>query len=139
VDIGPTGEWGRPVDERQWRKFCGYPTHVWAQNFFRQPDVVLIDGRFRAACFLATCLRINKKTTILFDDYLERHSYHVIEQLALPVALHGRMAEFHVEPIEDSIWAHDLFNSLLGDIALSSANNYSYSSHEEKIYPFVKK
>jgi protein O-GlcNAc transferase len=36
------------------------------------PDVVLIDGCFRVACFLACWANIQRPTTVIFDDYTER-------------------------------------------------------------------
>lgn len=135
-DIGPTGAWGRPLDETHWRKFSTYSTHVWAQPFFRQPDVVLIDGRLRAASFVATCLRVKKPTKILFDDYTNREAYHIVEKIAKPISICGRMAEFLVEPTEYPIWVHDLFNALLGDIACETQENFLYPDSHEKTYPF---
>ncbi|UWQ19681.1 hypothetical protein [Jannaschia sp. M317] len=98
VYIGPTGKWGRPVDTRQWHLFHRYPMAIWDEAFFRHPDLVLIDGRFRPACFAAVCLRAQAPITVLFDDYAERIKYHVIEQILKPVELVGRMARFEVEP-----------------------------------------
>ena len=46
VDIGPTGDWGRPRDDRAWARFHRYPLEIWDQPCFRHPDVILIDGRF---------------------------------------------------------------------------------------------
>lgn len=98
VDIGPIGKWGRPVDSTEWQKFRRYPVDIWDQPFFRHPDLVLIDGRFRPASFVTTCLRITKPVRLLFDDYFNRPQYHGIETLAKPVRSIGRMAEFHLEP-----------------------------------------
>ena len=47
VDLGKTGEWGMPENDRRWRAFPNYPLSVWDLVGFRQPDVVLVDGRFR--------------------------------------------------------------------------------------------
>jgi hypothetical protein len=98
VDIGPIGMWGRPVDATHWRKFHRYPVEIWDQPFFRHPDLVLIDGRFRPACFAATCLRITQPVRLLFDDYFDRPQYHEIETIANPTRRIGRMAEFDLEP-----------------------------------------
>jgi hypothetical protein len=98
VDIGPIGMWGRPVDSADWHKFRRYPVDVWDQPFFRHPDLVLIDGRFRPACFAAVCLRITKPVCLLFDDYFDRPQYHEVEALAKPTRAFGRMAEFILEP-----------------------------------------
>lgn len=98
VDIGPTGRWGRPVDESGWKRYHCYPNAIWDEPFFRHPDVVLIDGRFRPACLVATMLHATRPVTVLFDDYIDRPRYRLVETFLAPVRLIGRMAEFHVTP-----------------------------------------
>lgn len=98
VDIGPTKEWGRPADNSGFARYHRYPADVWDRQDFVDPDVVLIDGRFRTACFLATILRARKPLTILFDDYVDREYYHWIENIVAPVAHAGRMARFEISP-----------------------------------------
>lgn len=98
VDIGPTGEWGRPLTPEHWHRFHHYPLSIWEEPFFRHPDLVLIDGRFRTACFLITCLKITKPVTLLFDDYVNRPLYHQVEEIAAPVKTVGRMAQFDLTP-----------------------------------------
>lgn len=98
VDIGPVGAWGRPKDATAWASFHRYPLAIWDEPFFRHPDVILIDGRFRPACLATAALRITRPVTVLFDDYVPRTHYHAIEVLARPVAMIGRMAEFRLEP-----------------------------------------
>lgn len=101
VDIGPTKEWGHPVDRSKstdWQKYATSPW-VYCDEHDLSPDVVLIDGRFRVACFLATCLAIRKKTEILFDDFMGRQYYQSVLNI-VPVTRHieNRMAVFDVEP-----------------------------------------
>ena len=98
VDIGATGPWGRPLDDHAWRNFHAYPNDIWEQSWFRHPDVVLIDGRFRNACLATVLLRAERPVRVLFDDYGVRPLYHQIEEIIEPVRMIGRMAEFHVEP-----------------------------------------
>lgn len=98
ADIGPTGEWGFPTDASGYSRYPLYALGVFDQPWFRQPDVVLIDGRFRTACFLATMLRTKAPVTVLFDDYHDRPHYHWIEEFAAPVARAGRMARFQLSP-----------------------------------------
>lgn len=98
VDIGPTGNWGRPLGPEAWTRFHRYPLAVWDEPFFRQPDVVLIDGRFRPACLMAVLLRTQKPVTVLFDDYTERPAYHSVEAFLKPKEMVGRMAVFDVQP-----------------------------------------
>ena len=98
ADIGPTGKWGRPKDNSGWENYHKYPLSVWDRPDFVAPDLVLIDGRFRAACFLTTMLRTEKPITVLFDDYKERQKYHVVEEFSKPVEFVDRMAKFQIEP-----------------------------------------
>ncbi|MCU0815562.1 MAG: hypothetical protein MUF74_03485 [Cypionkella sp.] len=100
ADIGPTGDWGAPVGPKAFRKFPGYALSIWSHPDFVQPDVVLIDGRFRPACLLATAFRTQKPVKVLWDDYAGRDFYHGIEAMFRPVALHGRMAEFDIAPTQ---------------------------------------
>jgi len=99
ADIGPVGDWGRPVDATHWETFHHYPCDIWKKPFFRHPDVVLIDGRFRAACLAMTRLSITRPVTVLFDDYAERRAYHAVEDVVGPPArMIGRMARFELIP-----------------------------------------
>ncbi len=99
ADIGPTGKWGAPRDGKSRDRYPGYALSVWDRPDFVQPDVVLIDGRFRVGCFLATLFRSSRPVTVLWDDYAGRPVYHVVERYVRPVAWHGRMARFEVTPI----------------------------------------
>lgn len=98
VDIGPTGEWGAPVNEKHFRRWPEYPTSVWDRDDFQHPDVVLIDGRFRVACLLTVALRITRPIVALFDDYAHRKPYHEVEAFLRPTGLTGRMALFEMKP-----------------------------------------
>jgi hypothetical protein len=107
ANIGPTKGPGRPVSEGPWRRFLNYPFSVWQLPEFQHPEVILIDGRFRPGVFVACAQLITKPVTVLFDDYEMREPYHVVEQIAKPVRMHGRMAEFHLTPRPKS--SADLF------------------------------
>ncbi len=99
ADVGPTRRWGHPRNELRWRQYADYSLGVWDRMDFVHPDVVLIDGRFRVACFLATILRIVRPVTVMFDDYLPRLKYRAVEEWFEPVQLIGRMARFQVAPV----------------------------------------
>lgn len=100
ANIGPVGAWGRPVDTRKWQRFHHYPQDIWDQPYFRHPDVVLIDGRFRAACLAITRLKITRPVTVLFDDYVDRPAYHAVERLTGKPRIVGRMAVFELMPAQ---------------------------------------
>lgn len=98
VDIGPVGPWGRPLSDDMWRGYHRYPNSVWDQSWFRQPDVVLIDGRFRTACLATVMMRTLSPVRVLFDDYGVRERYRLVEKIIKPSKIIGRMAEFMVLP-----------------------------------------
>jgi len=99
-DIGPTKDWGYPRNNSGWHRYARYPLEVWDLPEFRQPDVVLVDGRFRTGCAMAVALRSTRPVVVLVDDYKRRKQYHQIEEfLGAPLRLHGRMAEFDVKPM----------------------------------------
>lgn len=98
IDIGPTGDWGYPIDRSKIYRYPNYSQSVWRRLSKEsvKPDVILIDGRFRVACFLISLIKAKVGTSILFDDYFNRPGYHVVEKHAAVSARHGRMAEFIV-------------------------------------------
>ena len=72
INLGKTGGCGTPLENK----------HLWpiySQNYSSEFDLVLIDGRFRVACFLDICLK-KETPTILFHDFLNRPEYHIILQ-----------------------------------------------------------
>lgn len=111
ADVGPTGPWGVPVKPREFHKFHAYALSVWDRPDFQEPELVLIDGRFRAACLVAVMMRISKPITVLFDDYLKRRYYHGVERLARKEEIVGRMARFTVTP---GAIPHDMVTKAVG-------------------------
>ena len=97
-DVGETKEWGRPVDDSEWRRYSRYPLQVWQLKEFRHPDVVLVDGRFREGCALAAAFLAERPITLLFDDYVGRQQYHHVEEFLGTPELTGRMARFDITP-----------------------------------------
>ena len=96
-DIGIVGGWGEPKGQEGFRDYWQYATMPWvtmSQKELTVPDLILIDGRFRVACFLVSLINANQATVILFDDYTERPEYHVVEKYATLVGVSGRMALF---------------------------------------------
>lgn len=99
VPIGPTGMWGFPVDRNatpeQVRIWKHYPTAPWRllESLGETPDLILIDGRFRVACALESLLRLppGSECTILFDDYVTRPYYHVVESFVRDIVAFDRL------------------------------------------------
>lgn len=79
VDIGPTGDWGRPVDESGRERYPEYSSAVFARHDSTDVDLVLVDGRFRVACALSSALHTHGKSVpILIHDFSIRPEYHVV-------------------------------------------------------------
>lgn len=101
VDLGPTGPWGYPSTHERHAAYWQYPMAPWrssaSSRMAEGPPLVLIDGRFRVACMLLTCVYAPADTTILFDDYADREYYHVIEAFATPSEMVDRMAVFRLK------------------------------------------
>lgn len=96
ADIGPTKAWGHPSSMAKAALWPRYVGDVWTAMADRDeaPDLILIDGRFRVASFLISALMAPAGCIVLFDDYFDRASYHVVEQFIAPRRSAGRMAEF---------------------------------------------
>lgn len=109
VNLGEVGAWGRPIDYSKRDFFDEYTDFIWKQP--EKPDIVLVDGRFRVCCFL-TCLKLaNEGTRILFDDYIDRPFYHIVENHAPRLKVCGRQCLFTVPPKSEID-----FDALNGDI-----------------------
>jgi len=97
-DIGPIKDRGYPLAEDETTRplFPKYAKTVWQVLLQRDltADFVLIDGRFRVACFVETLQHCTPQTTVLFDDYLNRKAYHIVEEIVRPTEMVGRMAIF---------------------------------------------
>ena len=48
---------------------------------------------------LAVAFRTEKPVTLLFDDYLPRKAYHVVEEFLGQPEIIGRMAVFEISPM----------------------------------------
>jgi hypothetical protein len=105
-DIGPVGLWGKPYDNSASQNFPNYALAVWEREDFQHPDVVLVDGRFRTACVLATILNAKAPVLLLFDDYSDRSRYHWIEKVIEPTQRVGRMAVFEIVPGKTNLAGH---------------------------------
>lgn len=99
IDVGEIGDWGRPIDFKKRENFKVYTDQLWEQNL--KPDLVLIDGRFRVACFLTCLLKAPIGTMIIFDDYTNRPEYHIVEEFLEIKESSGRQGIFIVEKLEN--------------------------------------
>ncbi len=86
VNIGPTGAWGTPIDSSETHNYPTYSVLPWekSRELKLEPDVVLIDGRFRVSCFLTSLILAKHGCILIFEDYVNRPQYHVVEELIKP-------------------------------------------------------
>ena len=96
VYVGETKMWGYPINQDFKHMWSEYPVAPWkmAREKRLNPDTIIIDGRFRVACFLYSIGHSKPGTTIFWDDYVNRKSYHVVEEICKPQKIHGRAAVF---------------------------------------------
>lgn len=115
ANLGPTGDWGYPLDESMLKSWPSYYASPWSifHTENRSPDLILIDGRFRTSCFLYSILNCESGTRILWDDYLNRPEYHFVENVLAPQGLVDDMAIFNVtSSINRNLASTLLFNNL---------------------------
>jgi hypothetical protein len=92
ANLGPVGRFGYPLTYAKRGNFAAYTDVIWQQD--AKPEVVLIDGRFRVACFLTSLLYGPPGVQIIFDDYAERPHYHLVEEVLAPRQRGARQAIF---------------------------------------------
>ena len=94
VDLGDVSDYGYPIDYSMGDFFNLYTDFLWNQD--EKPSVVLIDGRFRVCCFLTSLKFADEGTHIIFDDYMNRPEYHIVEKYVERVEHCGRQCLFIV-------------------------------------------
>jgi hypothetical protein len=94
IDCGTVKKWGKPIDLSKKDSFIQYAEFLWKQDI--KPDMVLVDGRFRVLCFLISLKHANENTKLIFDDYVDRPHYHIVEKILQPIEFDGRQAYFCV-------------------------------------------
>ena len=100
INVGKTSEWGYPISYSNRKVFIKYISFIWEQS--KLPDLILIDGRFRVACFLYSLMKAKKGTKIIFDDY-NRKEYHVVEEYIKPIQIEKDQALFIVPEIINTL------------------------------------
>lgn len=93
VNCGPVADWGMPRGYQLRSRFSSYFTSPFDRCSVA-PDLILIDGRFRVASFLTAILLSPPGTKILFDDYMGRQQYHIVEEYCDAPSIFGRQALF---------------------------------------------
>lgn len=92
IDLGAVTGWGTPATYDHREYFVRYFEAGFDGGF--DPDVILVDGRFRVACFLSALLLAGPGTKIIFDDYPMRPHYQIVEEILEPESISSRQALF---------------------------------------------
>ena len=111
VNLGELSKWGRPKSYLFRNQFIDYISIIWRFNY--KADIILIDGRFRVACFLYSLMSAKKDSIIIFDDYMNRPHYHVVEEIIPKFEVCGRQAFFKVSKELDFALIKELFNKFI--------------------------
>mgnify|MGYP000156134903 FL=1 len=90
---------GYPINYNKSDSYKDYTNWIWEQSI--KPDTVLIDGRFRVCCFLTSLKFADEGTRIIFDDYVGRPHYHVVEKFIDRKEVCGRQCLFVVPKNDD--------------------------------------
>ncbi len=109
INLGEIENWGRPKTYEYRKQFIDYISCVW--TFKLKADVTLIDGRFRVASFLFSLINAKEGSMIIFDDYVNRPHYHVVEEVLEAHTYCGRQAVFIVPKVFNKQLAQDLLNN----------------------------
>ena len=109
INLGEIENWGRPKNYRYRKHFIDYISNVWTYNL--KADVILIDGRFRVACFLYSLINAKEGSIIIFDDYTDRAHYHVVEEVIEVYENCGRQAIFKAPKVLNKQLAEELLNN----------------------------
>ena len=99
ADLGEIGGWGRPLGYSKSCNFSDYTDFIWKQS--EKPSLVLVDGRFRVCCFLTSLKFAYPGTKIIFDDYVNRPYYHLVEKYVSRISECGRQCLFIVPQKSD--------------------------------------
>lgn len=115
VNVGPLESWGRPKTLDQKSNFIVYAESIWTHGEFK-PTLVLIDGRFRISCFFMCLAKADSGTLLVFDDYIMRPLYSIVEKYLKPTGLYGRQAHFEIPDFSQE--KKDEFYSLATEYSL---------------------
>ena len=58
-NLGDVGGWGYPLSYEKKERFSDYTNYIWRQK--KNPQLVLVDGRFRVCCFLTSLSTLKKE------------------------------------------------------------------------------
>ena len=92
ITAGYYGNPGKETNVEIWKKYI--------QSYKKEynTDIILIDGRFRVACGLDIINKIRNDTIVLIHDYINRKSYHILEEYYLKLETWDTLVAFIKRP-----------------------------------------
>jgi hypothetical protein len=100
ADIGEVKDWGYPKDATRKAVWRNYHAALRDREDGALADLVLVDGRFRVACFLQMLLWGNPDSIIAIHDFT-RPQYQVVHEFAREVARAQAFSAFVRRPGAD--------------------------------------
>lgn len=110
ADIGVVKELGYPADDTRMGDWHAYHGALRDRDGGVLADLVLVDGRFRVACFVQTLLWGNPDSVIAVHDFT-RPQYQVVHELAREVARAESLSVFVRRPGLDRKRALDVLKA----------------------------
>jgi hypothetical protein len=101
ADIGPTSDWGHPIDQSGRERWPDYAKSAARAAGAELADLYLVDGRFRVSCFLKIMQSCRADAIILFHDFSSRPAYHIVRRFAREVAVASDLSVFVPLPVND--------------------------------------
>jgi hypothetical protein len=102
IDIGPTGDWGVPIDASTKSRWPDYHSKIWKIPDSAAADLYFVDGRFRVACFAQIVLHCNPNAVIGIHDFNSRPNYHCVREIAREIATAGDISFFRPLPKKEA-------------------------------------
>lgn len=94
VDLGPVKPGGTPIHESTKPDWHLYYDAIRTRQV--DPDLILVDGRWRVACTLTAAMEV-PDATFLIHDYTFRPSYHVVTKYLEPIETIETLVAFRVK------------------------------------------
>lgn len=101
VDVGALKDFGYPASSAPNKGWVEYSTSITHAPHPHRIDLVLVDGRFRVACFIQSVLTCSVGTKILVHDYSRRPSYRVMENWANRITSAASLTLFETRELFD--------------------------------------
>ena len=109
INIGKTADYGHPSDDSSKHLWRNYSTAD-----IGNPDLILIDGRFRLACGIQCCLKY-PDAIIMIHDFAHRTEYHLLLRFLDVFDATDSLVAARVKPGLDKTLLAEMFEAVVFD------------------------